>query len=424
LQFTINLFNHYGYIVLLIALMLELLAFPLPGEALMTYCGYVIYEQKMNLFLSILVSAIGTSIGITLSYLIGRALGISFFEKYGHIIHLDKKRLDKISLWFQGYGNKLLIIAFFIPGVRHITGYFSGITKISYKRFALNAYFGAFIWTTTFISLGKVLGANWEKYHSLMKKYLLIGSIVIAIIVVLVYLYRNYKQKIYTAAFEMLNNGLKIFHSLGRIKALIAGITVLFLVFSALVIGLIQDFLAHEFNEFDEVAKYLVIHIFNENWISIMKIFNNLSNKYVLILIFIITAALIIIKGINKLHEIKLLSISFLGTGVLNYLLRIAFHRIGPIGTKYTFPSGEVLMTVVVYGYLAYMILKYIKKTWINAVIVSSYFVICIALGLSMVYFNLQYPSDIVAGYEFGVVWLSLNLVLLEVFRILPSIKR
>lgn len=424
MQFIINLFNHYGYIVLLIALMLELLAFPLPGEALMTYCGYVIYEQKMNLFLSILVSAIGTSIGITLSYLIGRALGISFFEKYGHIIHLDKKRLDKISLWFQGYGNKLLIIAFFIPGVRHITGYFSGITKISYKRFALNAYFGAFIWTTTFISLGKVLGANWEKYHSLMKKYLLIGSIVIAIIVVLVYLYRNYKQKIYTAAFEMLNNGLKIFHSLGRIKALIAGITVLFLVFSALVIGLIQDFLAHEFNEFDEVAKYLVVHIFNENWLNIMKIFNNLSNKYVLISVFIITAALIIIKGINKLHEIKFLSISFLGAGVLNYLLRIAFHRIGPIGTKFTFPSGEVLMTVVVYGYLAYMILKYIKKAWINAVIVSSYFVICIALGLSMVYFNLQYPSDIVAGYEFGVVWLSLNLVLLEVFRILPSIKK
>ena len=44
LKVVIELFNNYGYIVLLIALILELIAFPLPGEALMTYWGYVIYE--------------------------------------------------------------------------------------------------------------------------------------------------------------------------------------------------------------------------------------------------------------------------------------------------------------------------------------------------------------------------------------------
>jgi len=37
LKVVIELFNNYGYIVLLIALILELIAFPLPGEILMTY---------------------------------------------------------------------------------------------------------------------------------------------------------------------------------------------------------------------------------------------------------------------------------------------------------------------------------------------------------------------------------------------------
>lgn len=410
--------------VLLIALMLELLAFPLPGEALMTYCGYIIYEQKMNWILSILVAFIGTSIGITLSYFIGRALNTSFFEKHGQIIHMDKKRLDKISMWFQKYGNKLLIIAYFIPGLRHVTGYFSGITKISYKKFVSNAYFGAFIWTATFISLGKVLGAKWDKYHILMKKYLLIGSILIAIIILLIYLYRNYKEAIYDFSLGMINKGLKIFHSLGRIKVLIAGITVLFLVFSALVIGIIQDYLSHEFNEFDEVARYLIVHIFNENWINVMKIISNISSINVLSLIIIITIALIVIKGVNKLYEIKFLGLSFIGAGVLSYILRFAFHRLGPVGIRYTFPSAEILMTVVVYGFLAYMIIRHINKAWINSAIVSLYLVICIALGLSIVYFNQQYPSDIVSGYEFGLVWLSLNIILLEVFQILPRLNR
>jgi membrane protein DedA with SNARE-associated domain len=91
--------------------MLELIAFPLPGEALMTYCGYIIYEQKMNWSISILISALGVGIGITLSYFIGKVLGIAFFEKHGHYIHMDKTRLDNISKWFEKYGSKLLVIA-------------------------------------------------------------------------------------------------------------------------------------------------------------------------------------------------------------------------------------------------------------------------------------------------------------------------
>ena len=200
LKFVIELFNNYGYIVLLIALMLELIAFPLPGEALMTYCGYVIYEGKMSLTISILIATFGVGIGITLSYFIGKILGRSFFERHGHYIHMDKNRLDKISIWFEKYGNKLLVVAYFIPGVRHVTGYFSGITDVSYKKFAVNAYIGAFIWTTTFISLGEFFGINFGRYHGLFKKYLLIGSLVSAVIIIIIYLYKNHKEKIFKFA--------------------------------------------------------------------------------------------------------------------------------------------------------------------------------------------------------------------------------
>lgn len=423
MQYVIELFNHYGYIVLLIALILELIAFPLPGEALMTYCGYIIYEHKMSWGISIIVATLGVGIGITLSYFIGKVLGIAFFEKHGHYIHMDKNRLDNISAWFEKYGNKLLIMAYFIPGVRHVTGYFSGIIKIPYKKFAINAYIGAFIWTTTFISLGKVLGVNWEKYHNSLKKYLLIGSIIIAVILISIYFYKSYKQRIYDYALEMLNSSLKIFNSLGKIKAVVAGIAVSFLVFLALVIGIIQDYLSHEFSEFDEISKYIIVHIFDEYWTNIMKIFKSISNIYVLLVIAIITIIWILVKGINKLNEIKVLISSFLGAEVISNVLKIIFHRVGPSGAVYTFPSGESFMTVVIYGFLTYMIVKYSRKAWINSIAISVCLCIYFLIGLSMIYLNLQYPSDIIAGYEFGVVWLSLSIILLEVYKILPKIK-
>lgn len=422
-QFIIELFNHYGYMVLLIALMLELIALPLPGEALMTYCGYVIYMNKMSWPISIIVASVGSIAGITISYFIGRVLGVNFFEKHGHYVHLDKKRIDKISIWFQGYGSKLLIMAYFIPGIRHVTGYFSGMTRISYKKFAISAYTGALIWTFTFISLGKVLGANWEKYHSLMTKYLVIVSLIISAIIVIIYVYRNYRQKIQEWVINNLQNSVKIFHSLGKIKVLIAGIASIFLVFSVLVIGIIQDYLANEFGEFDEVVKYLIAHIYDESWKDFMRLFNSMSNDYVLLTVAILTIIWIVFKGINKLHEIKFLIISFLGAEGLDIVLRNIFHRLGPSGTIYTFPSGEVLMPVVIYGFLIYIVVKQCKKTWINSIIIGGYLSLCSFIGLSIIYLNIQYPSDVVAGFEFGIVWLSLSIILMEIYRVLPRIK-
>lgn len=423
MNYIIDLFNNYGYIVLFISLLLEMIAFPLPGEALMTYCGYVIYTNKMSWLISIVVAAGGTITGITISYFIGRVLGTSFFEKHGHYIHLDKKRIDKVSNWFQGYGNKLLLMAYFIPGVRHVTGYFSGMTKISYRRFAVSAYIGGFIWTTTFISLGTVLGADWDKYHSLLKKYLVIISIIIAVIIVVIYIYRSYKQRISEWVINILKNSLKIFNSLGEIKVLIAGIAALFLIFSALIIGIIQDYIANEFGEFDEIARYMVERIFDERWINCMKIFNSMSSIYALSIVVIITATWIFLKNINKVREIQFLFVSSLGGKLLDIALKNVFHRVGTSGNIFTFPSSEVLMSVVVYGFFVYMILKKSKKAWINSIIIGIYLCICLLIGLSIVYFNIQYPSDVAAGFEFGIVWLSLSIILLEVYGVLQKIK-
>lgn len=196
MQIIIDLINNYGYIILFSALVFELIAFPLPGEIMMTYFGFLVYESKMNWIISILVATAGASLGITISYFAGTKLGEGFFKRYGPYIHLHPERLEKTSIWFKSYGNKLLIIAYFIPGIRHITGYISGITEISYKKFALNAYLGALLWSSTFISLGKLLGRNWDHFHGYIKKYLLIGSIFIVLVSILIYYFKKHKTQI------------------------------------------------------------------------------------------------------------------------------------------------------------------------------------------------------------------------------------
>jgi membrane protein DedA with SNARE-associated domain len=208
--------DQFGYIVLFIALMLEMIAFPLPGEVLMGYSGFLVYQGHLNWVLSIIIAGIGASIGMTLSYWIGSKLGTPFFMKHGHRFHMGPERMEKTSRWFSKHGNKLLIIAYFIPGIRHITGYFSGITRIPFRTFALFAYSGAFLWVTVFISLGKILGPQWELFHSSVKKYLIIGGIAAAIILVGIYLYKMYKVQLKHAAIRLLHFALRIFHTRKR----------------------------------------------------------------------------------------------------------------------------------------------------------------------------------------------------------------
>jgi membrane protein DedA with SNARE-associated domain len=424
-----DLFNHYGYIVLFIALTIELIAFPTPGETLMAYCGFLVFQGQLNWIISIAVASLGVITGITISYFIGRVLGKSFFEKHGSKFHLGPEKLEKASKWFEKYGNGILVVAYFIPGVRHITGYFSGITKIPYKRFALNAYIGAIIWTSTFITLGKILGSKWDRFHASIMKYLIIGGIIIGVILICIYLYKYYKNQIIEFVVKTLQNSYKVFHSLGKIKIAVLGVAVVFVGLSILVASLIQDFLANEFTEFDTVTVFIVNNSFGDSWLPIMRFFRYLTAYPILALTAILLLVWILKKGTSRLLELRYLIITILGGEFLEEILRVIFHRLGPLGatianhTEYTFPSEQTLMAFVTFGFAAFILLRHAKSHWIRSIAVFIALGLCLCAGLSSMYFQLQYPSDVVAGYVFGGVWLSLNIVLLEVYRILPKLK-
>jgi membrane protein DedA with SNARE-associated domain len=429
LDSVIGLINHYGYIILFSALVLELIAFPLPGELMMTYCGFLVYQSKMNWIVSILVASAGVILGITISYFIGSRGGVKFFGRYGSYIHLGPVQMEKTSKWFKSSGNKLLILAYFIPGVRHITGYFSGITEIPYKRFALNAYFGAFIWATTFISLGKVLGPNWDKFHSYISKYLIIISLIISLILIIVYAYRNHKTQIIEVTYKILNKTIITFHSMGKMKVAIATFAAAFLGFSVLVIGVIQDYLAHEFEQFDIIVSYLVKTIFTSKWSRLFRVFELLTSIQVLLVLTILMFVWIIRRNSNRMLETQFLFIIIGGGEVLQYVLIHIFRRVEPssvslIGnSSYTFPSNQSLMAIVAYGFFAFQIVKHVKKARTKTVVLILTLLICIIAGLDPIFLQTEYPSDVYAGYIFGGVWLTINIILLEVYRILPKMK-
>jgi membrane protein DedA with SNARE-associated domain len=190
-----TLVQQYGYIGIFLLLILGIVGLPIPDEVLLTYIGYNVYLGRMSLVASILVSICGTCIGITVSYQLGKMLGLPFLERFGPKLKISKRKLETTQQLFTKYGGMLLFISYFIPGVRHITAYIAGITSYRMTYFSLFAYAGAIIWVCVFIGLGNVLGGNWMMVEQFILQFSkALWFILLLIVVTVMYKWLANKQ--------------------------------------------------------------------------------------------------------------------------------------------------------------------------------------------------------------------------------------
>ncbi len=152
----------YGYVGIFLLLVFGIVGLPIPDETMMTFAGYMVYKGKLNLPATFLVSFAGSACGITISYLIGRSLGLPLIRKYGTYFHFTERNLAKVHDWFERIGHWALTFGYFIPGVRHFTAYVAGAAYMPYREFAIYAYSGASLWAASFISLGYLFGDQWQ----------------------------------------------------------------------------------------------------------------------------------------------------------------------------------------------------------------------------------------------------------------------
>jgi membrane protein DedA with SNARE-associated domain len=188
-HYLLDIIYQYRYAGLFILLTGGMVGIPVPDELLMTFSGFQTSLGRMDFGKALLVATLGSFLGMNLSYWVGRRLGIPFLHKIAPILHLNEKKITRAEHWFQRFGDRLIVIGYFFPGFRHFTAYFSGMSELHYGRYATLAGVGAFLWALTFITLGRILGEQWQKIIYILHRYLVRGGIVLAIIVFLIYLY-------------------------------------------------------------------------------------------------------------------------------------------------------------------------------------------------------------------------------------------
>ena len=191
MEMLFKLLAEHVYIILFVSLILEFAALPLPGETMMVVAGIMAYNNHGSYIGMIVASALGTVLGMQFSYEVGRRLGTRAVDKYGSYIGLTPYRMTKAADFFNRFGNIVIVIAYFLPGVRHILGYFSGISRINAKRFHVYSTVGGILWVVVFITLGYVLGPSAPHAFKLLHKY---GTMLFIVAIAALFIYLIFKK--------------------------------------------------------------------------------------------------------------------------------------------------------------------------------------------------------------------------------------
>ncbi|MEO8583119.1 MAG: phosphatase PAP2 family protein [Flavitalea sp.] len=174
---------------------------------------------------------------------------------------------------------------------------------------------------------------------------------------------------------------------------------------------LLQRFDAYLFEYFNAFS--------NNGNTSVMVFFSFFASHSFLIPANIIFASYLLFIKKDRWSCIKLLSISISSYLVMSGL-KLYFHRVRPMhpvhdtALGFSFPSGHAMSSVTFYGLLIYFVSAEVKEPVLKWLLIVLFAAMIVTIGFSRVYLRVHFGSDVLAGYFFGLIWLTLSLIILN----------
>ena len=107
---------------------------------------------------------------------------------------------------------------------------------------------------------------------------------------------------------------------------------------------------------------------------------------------------------------------------ILNQIIKFIMQRPRPTEfriieeTGYSFPSGHSMVSLAFYGYLVYLIYKYINNKHLKRTLIIILSVLICIIGVSRIYLGVHYTSDVLGGFLISFAYLIIYIELVNKF--------
>jgi membrane-associated phospholipid phosphatase len=164
-------------------------------------------------------------------------------------------------------------------------------------------------------------------------------------------------------------------------------------------------------------------HFWQCKWLTTcMRLITFMGNYQFLIPANLLLITYLILKKQKSLATfILFIALSSLGW---KFLLKELFHRPRPAdamvtGIKnFSFPSGHALMSLAFYGLLILGMKFWVANKKLQSAINLFLLLLIALIGFSRIYLRVHYPSDVIAGYCWGIGWMICCLYLFRNIKV------
>jgi membrane protein DedA with SNARE-associated domain len=145
---------------------------PAPGDAAITFGGYLTTTGAIPYPQAFLAVVAGATTGSLSLYWLSRRYGHRFLVRFGPYVGLTAERLMRAERAFQRWGPWAVIIGRHIPGMRIVLSAFAGAFEIPARVFVICVLVSSSIWAAIFLEVGRVLGRNSRRLFSIFPVHL------------------------------------------------------------------------------------------------------------------------------------------------------------------------------------------------------------------------------------------------------------
>lgn len=184
----VNSFAGLGYPGIFLLMVMESATLPVPSEVVLPLGGYLVSQGRLEFWSVVTVASLGSLVGTMVDYGIGYYLGRPAVLRYGRIVRFSPERLETTEKWFSVHGDRVVLLARFVPLLRTLIAFPAGIVRMDTKRFLAFSAIGIVIWDIALVYVGIVAGQNSSEIGGILQAYFLpLGLAAVAIVVVLAY---------------------------------------------------------------------------------------------------------------------------------------------------------------------------------------------------------------------------------------------
>lgn len=133
---------------------------------------------------------------------------------------------------------------------------------------------------------------------------------------------------------------------------------------------------------------------------------------------FLLPAYIILIGIFLAIKKLRKYSWRILVTGVsgtlIMFALKYLFMRDRPLvpllspAAGHSFPSGHAFSSLLFFGILIFIVIHAIKNHWVKYILILLLLLFSLLVGLSRIYLNVHFATDVIAGFSLAICWLLL----------------